>query len=192
MLAWRQLEARHLLCVNKNVCIHKYVCMFSTFLWSGTTNYTYIMYTGLSDVFIGRTFSFFQYKDRKIHLNISHWAFIKLIYLFTFSASDYEKIFHLLKQIQGTLDTRLIFLQNIIKEAARYKLYCPLMSCLSCHSAATRGNQQRLFCSLCFDETLCSSFLRPNPVKLNVEIESALDVSSFPSFCCKGSKSAFS
>ena len=34
--------------------------------------------------------------------------------------SDYEKIFLLLKQIQGTLDTRLIFLQNIIKEAARY------------------------------------------------------------------------
>uniref|UniRef100_A0A669CFM7 Integrator complex subunit 6 n=1 Tax=Oreochromis niloticus TaxID=8128 RepID=A0A669CFM7_ORENI len=33
----------------------------------------------------------------------------------------YEKIFLLLKQIQGTLDTRLIFLQNIIKEAARYK-----------------------------------------------------------------------
>lgn len=33
----------------------------------------------------------------------------------------YEKIFHLLKQIQGTLDTRLIFLQNIIKEAARFK-----------------------------------------------------------------------
>lgn len=33
--------------------------------------------------------------------------------------SDYEKIFLLLKQIQGTLDTRLIFLQNIIKEAAR-------------------------------------------------------------------------
>lgn len=33
----------------------------------------------------------------------------------------YEKIFLLLKQIQGTLDTRLIFLQNIIKEAARYR-----------------------------------------------------------------------
>ncbi|KAF7657707.1 hypothetical protein LDENG_00022840 [Lucifuga dentata] len=33
----------------------------------------------------------------------------------------YEKIFHLLKQIQGTLETRLIFLQNIIKEAARFK-----------------------------------------------------------------------
>ncbi|XP_053733749.1 integrator complex subunit 6 [Synchiropus splendidus] len=33
----------------------------------------------------------------------------------------YEKIFHLLKQLQGTLDTRLIFLQNIIKEAARFK-----------------------------------------------------------------------
>uniref|UniRef100_A0A8C9YWV7 Integrator complex subunit 6 n=1 Tax=Sander lucioperca TaxID=283035 RepID=A0A8C9YWV7_SANLU len=33
----------------------------------------------------------------------------------------YEKIFLLLKQIQGTLDTRLIFLQNIIKEAARFK-----------------------------------------------------------------------
>ncbi|XP_060944627.1 integrator complex subunit 6 [Limanda limanda] len=33
----------------------------------------------------------------------------------------YEKIFHLLKQIQGTLDSRLIFLQNIIKEAARFK-----------------------------------------------------------------------
>uniref|UniRef100_A0A3Q3IGN1 VWFA domain-containing protein n=1 Tax=Monopterus albus TaxID=43700 RepID=A0A3Q3IGN1_MONAL len=33
----------------------------------------------------------------------------------------YEKIFLLLKDIQGTLDTRLIFLQNIIKEAARFK-----------------------------------------------------------------------
>ncbi|XP_077584703.1 integrator complex subunit 6 [Stigmatopora nigra] len=33
----------------------------------------------------------------------------------------YEKIFYFLKQIQGTLDTRLIFLQNIIKEAARFK-----------------------------------------------------------------------
>lgn len=33
----------------------------------------------------------------------------------------YERIFLLLKQIQGTLDTRLIFLQNIIKEAARFK-----------------------------------------------------------------------
>ncbi|KAM3861732.1 integrator complex subunit 6 [Diretmus argenteus] len=33
----------------------------------------------------------------------------------------YEKIFHFLKQIQGSLDTRLIFLQNIIKEAARFK-----------------------------------------------------------------------
>uniref|UniRef100_A0A674NH52 Integrator complex subunit 6 n=1 Tax=Takifugu rubripes TaxID=31033 RepID=A0A674NH52_TAKRU len=33
----------------------------------------------------------------------------------------YEKIFLLLKQIQGTLDTRLIFLHNIIKEAARFK-----------------------------------------------------------------------
>lgn len=41
---------------------------------------------------------------------------------FAFSVSDYEKIFLLLKQIQGTLDTRLIFLQNIIKEAARYKV----------------------------------------------------------------------
>ncbi|XP_046902200.1 integrator complex subunit 6 isoform X2 [Hypomesus transpacificus] len=33
----------------------------------------------------------------------------------------YERIFHFLKQIQGSLDTRLIFLQNIIKEAARFK-----------------------------------------------------------------------
>ncbi|XP_061923345.1 integrator complex subunit 6 isoform X1 [Entelurus aequoreus] len=33
----------------------------------------------------------------------------------------YDKIFYFLKQIQGTLDTRLIFLQNIIKEAARFK-----------------------------------------------------------------------
>ncbi|XP_068423153.1 integrator complex subunit 6 [Clinocottus analis] len=33
----------------------------------------------------------------------------------------YQKIFLLLKQIQGTLDTQLIFLQNIIKEAARFK-----------------------------------------------------------------------
>uniref|UniRef100_A0A8C0YQV7 Integrator complex subunit 6 n=1 Tax=Cyprinus carpio carpio TaxID=630221 RepID=A0A8C0YQV7_CYPCA len=31
----------------------------------------------------------------------------------------YEKIFYLLKQIQGSLETRLIFLQSIIKEAAR-------------------------------------------------------------------------
>uniref|UniRef100_A0A8C2ZE14 Integrator complex subunit 6 n=1 Tax=Cyclopterus lumpus TaxID=8103 RepID=A0A8C2ZE14_CYCLU len=37
------------------------------------------------------------------------------------SVPDYEKIFLLLKQIQGTLDTQLIFLQNIIKEAARFK-----------------------------------------------------------------------
>lgn len=42
--------------------------------------------------------------------------------------SDYEKIFLLLKQIQGTLDTRLIFLQNIIKEAARYRVPPPLVS----------------------------------------------------------------
>uniref|UniRef100_A0A674BKF8 Integrator complex subunit 6 n=1 Tax=Salmo trutta TaxID=8032 RepID=A0A674BKF8_SALTR len=34
---------------------------------------------------------------------------------------DYEKIFYFLKQIQGSFDTRLIFLQNIIKEAARFK-----------------------------------------------------------------------
>ncbi|XP_059417880.1 integrator complex subunit 6-like isoform X2 [Carassius carassius] len=33
----------------------------------------------------------------------------------------YEKIFYLLKQIQGSLETRLIFLQSIIKEAARFK-----------------------------------------------------------------------
>ncbi|XP_062862367.1 integrator complex subunit 6 [Trichomycterus rosablanca] len=33
----------------------------------------------------------------------------------------YEKIFYLLKQVQGSLETRLIFLQNIIKEAARFK-----------------------------------------------------------------------
>ncbi|XP_060793212.1 integrator complex subunit 6 isoform X1 [Neoarius graeffei] len=33
----------------------------------------------------------------------------------------YERIFYLLKQIQGSLETRLIFLQNIIKEAARFK-----------------------------------------------------------------------
>uniref|UniRef100_A0A674BIY9 Integrator complex subunit 6 n=1 Tax=Salmo trutta TaxID=8032 RepID=A0A674BIY9_SALTR len=33
----------------------------------------------------------------------------------------YEKIFYFLKQIQGSFDTRLIFLQNIIKEAARFK-----------------------------------------------------------------------
>ncbi|KAM9344455.1 integrator complex subunit 6 [Pholidichthys leucotaenia] len=33
----------------------------------------------------------------------------------------YDKIFFFLKQIQGTLDTRLIFIQNIIKEAARFK-----------------------------------------------------------------------
>ncbi|XP_061697546.1 integrator complex subunit 6 [Syngnathoides biaculeatus] len=33
----------------------------------------------------------------------------------------YEKIFYFLKQIQGNLDTQLIFLQNIIKEAARFK-----------------------------------------------------------------------
>uniref|UniRef100_A0A673KYP1 Integrator complex subunit 6-like n=1 Tax=Sinocyclocheilus rhinocerous TaxID=307959 RepID=A0A673KYP1_9TELE len=34
--------------------------------------------------------------------------------------AGYEKIFYLLKQIQGSLETRLIFLQSIIKEAARY------------------------------------------------------------------------
>lgn len=33
--------------------------------------------------------------------------------------AGYEKIFYLLKQIQGSLETRLIFLQSIIKEAAR-------------------------------------------------------------------------
>ncbi|KAF4086653.1 hypothetical protein AMELA_G00086370 [Ameiurus melas] len=33
----------------------------------------------------------------------------------------YERIFYLLKQIKGSLETRLIFLQNIIKEAARFK-----------------------------------------------------------------------
>uniref|UniRef100_A0A7N6AV35 VWFA domain-containing protein n=1 Tax=Anabas testudineus TaxID=64144 RepID=A0A7N6AV35_ANATE len=44
------------------------------------------------------------------------------------SFSDYEKIFLLLKQIQGTLDTRLIFLQNIIKEAARYRVQRSLKS----------------------------------------------------------------
>uniref|UniRef100_A0A8C1JLY9 Integrator complex subunit 6 n=1 Tax=Cyprinus carpio TaxID=7962 RepID=A0A8C1JLY9_CYPCA len=33
----------------------------------------------------------------------------------------YERIFYLLKQIQGSLETRLIFLQSIIKEAARFK-----------------------------------------------------------------------
>ncbi|XP_030642056.1 integrator complex subunit 6 isoform X2 [Chanos chanos] len=33
----------------------------------------------------------------------------------------YERIFYLLKQIQGSLDTRLLFLQSIIKEAARFK-----------------------------------------------------------------------
>ncbi|KAI5107416.1 integrator complex subunit 6 [Silurus meridionalis] len=33
----------------------------------------------------------------------------------------YERIFYLLKQIQGSLETKLVFLQNIIKEAARFK-----------------------------------------------------------------------
>ncbi|CAB1329145.1 unnamed protein product, partial [Coregonus sp. 'balchen'] len=33
----------------------------------------------------------------------------------------YEKIFLFLKQIQGSFDTRLIFLRNIIKEATRFK-----------------------------------------------------------------------
>lgn len=37
-----------------------------------------------------------------------------------FPYAGYERIFYLLKQIQGSLETRLIFLQNIIKEAARY------------------------------------------------------------------------
>lgn len=45
--------------------------------------------------------------------------------LISVSVSDYEQIFHLLKQIQGTLDTRIIFLQNIIKEAARYQTPTP-------------------------------------------------------------------
>ncbi|KAJ8255583.1 hypothetical protein COCON_G00194470 [Conger conger] len=33
----------------------------------------------------------------------------------------FERIFHFLKQVQGSLDTRLIFLQHIIREAARFK-----------------------------------------------------------------------
>lgn len=33
----------------------------------------------------------------------------------------YERIFTLLKHVQGSLQTRLIFLQNVIKEAARFK-----------------------------------------------------------------------
>ncbi|KAM9321629.1 integrator complex subunit 6 [Gastrophryne carolinensis] len=33
----------------------------------------------------------------------------------------YEPIFSLLKDVQGSLETRLIFLQNVIKEAARFK-----------------------------------------------------------------------
>ncbi|XP_062343652.1 integrator complex subunit 6 isoform X3 [Cinclus cinclus] len=33
----------------------------------------------------------------------------------------YEKIFFLLKHVQGSLQTRLIFLQNVIKEASRFK-----------------------------------------------------------------------
>ncbi|TRZ02750.1 hypothetical protein DNTS_005429 [Danionella cerebrum] len=33
----------------------------------------------------------------------------------------HARIFYLLKQIQGSLETRLVFLQNIIKEAARFK-----------------------------------------------------------------------
>ncbi|XP_035250530.1 integrator complex subunit 6 [Anguilla anguilla] len=33
----------------------------------------------------------------------------------------FESIFHFLNQVQGSLDTRLIFLQNIIREAARFK-----------------------------------------------------------------------
>lgn len=64
-----------------------------------------------------------------IQLNIQRFDSVDVLSLnrlnlvrFAFSVSDYEKIFLLLKQIQGTLDTRLIFLQNIIKEAARYKV----------------------------------------------------------------------
>ncbi|KAL4609089.1 integrator complex subunit 6-like [Arapaima gigas] len=33
----------------------------------------------------------------------------------------YDKIFYFLKQVQGSLNARLLFLQNIIKEAARFK-----------------------------------------------------------------------
>ncbi|KAJ8383614.1 hypothetical protein AAFF_G00216870 [Aldrovandia affinis] len=33
----------------------------------------------------------------------------------------YERIFHFLKQVQGSLETRLVFLQNVIREAARFK-----------------------------------------------------------------------
>ncbi|MBN3321451.1 INT6 protein, partial [Atractosteus spatula] len=33
----------------------------------------------------------------------------------------YDRIFYFLKQVQGSLNTRLVFLQNIIKEAARFK-----------------------------------------------------------------------
>lgn len=47
------------------------------------------------------------------------WAERLILVYLLFPVSDYEKIFLLLKKIQGTLDTRLIFLQNIIKEAAR-------------------------------------------------------------------------
>ncbi|KFP38370.1 Integrator complex subunit 6, partial [Chlamydotis macqueenii] len=34
---------------------------------------------------------------------------------------NYERIFFLLKHVQGSLQTRLIFLQNVIKEASRFK-----------------------------------------------------------------------
>ncbi|XP_034614427.1 integrator complex subunit 6 isoform X3 [Trachemys scripta elegans] len=37
------------------------------------------------------------------------------------SVTEYERIFFLLKHVQGSLQTRLIFLQNVIKEASRFK-----------------------------------------------------------------------
>lgn len=42
---------------------------------------------------------------------------LKLFLLLFFQ--EYERIFFLLKHVQGSLQTRLIFLQNVIKEASR-------------------------------------------------------------------------
>lgn len=39
--------------------------------------------------------------------------------MFLFASLGYEKIFYFLKQLRGSLRVRLIFLQNIIKEAGR-------------------------------------------------------------------------
>lgn len=50
------------------------------------------------------------------HCILGCWA---LMFPFCFLV-EYEIIFALLKDVQGSLETRLLFLQNVIKEAARW------------------------------------------------------------------------